>query len=168
MRTVIIEETPNYSLREDGVITNITNGNILQGYYNLGYKMYRLRKDGKTIGRSLHRLLAIAFIPNPENKAFINHIDGNRGNYSLSNLEWVTPSENVQHAWDTGLNTFSESHMNALMRQCIKNKKKVLHTETGVVYDSVKDAAIANDILPSQLSRRMRYSKRLRNQFVYV
>ncbi len=51
----------------------------------------------------LHRLLAIHFIPNPENKPHINHIDGNPFNFSLSNLEWCTRSENMLHAHRTGL-----------------------------------------------------------------
>jgi hypothetical protein len=51
----------------------------------------------------IHRLVAIAFIPNPQNKPEVNHIDGDRFNNCVSNLEWVTSSENKQHAYDTGL-----------------------------------------------------------------
>lgn len=53
--------------------------------------------------RSVHRLVASAWIPNPENKPQVNHIDGNRSNNQASNLEWVTNSENASHAKLTGI-----------------------------------------------------------------
>lgn len=60
-------------------------------------------KEGKYVKRSMHRLLMETFVPNPLNKAHVNHIDGNKANNELSNLEWTTPQENSQHAIDIGL-----------------------------------------------------------------
>lgn len=69
-----------------------------KGYYKVG-----LRKNNKSHTKILHRLIAKAFIANPENKKEVNHIDGDKSNNCIDNLEWCTPSENMQHAFDAGL-----------------------------------------------------------------
>ena len=73
-------------------------------YVGKHYKMVRLCKDGKTKNKKVHRLVAEAFIPNPDGKPQVNHIDGNKDNNIVSNLEWVTNSENQIHARANGLN----------------------------------------------------------------
>ena len=67
------------------------------------YEKVLLSKNG--VGKTflIHRLVAKAFIPNPENKPEVNHIDGNKKNNCVENLEWMTCSENTKHAFDTGL-----------------------------------------------------------------
>lgn len=64
-----------------------------------GYPCVNLSKDGIVKPKRVHRLVAIAFIPNPENKEQINHKDGNRANPNVNNLEWVTNTENQRHSW---------------------------------------------------------------------
>lgn len=61
-------------------------------------------RNGLAITFKVHRLVAEAFIPNPDKKPEVNHKDGNTQNNCVSNLEWSTHSENMQHAFDTGLN----------------------------------------------------------------
>lgn len=68
-----------------------------------GYHCLTFYKNNKKISVTIHRLIAQTFIPNPENKPEVNHIDGNKTNNCVKNLEWVTASENHKHAYRIGL-----------------------------------------------------------------
>ncbi len=70
---------------------------LLKGGFKDKYKAVKLGYENK---QYVHILVAEAFIDNTENKAEVNHIDGNQANNNVSNLEWVTRSENAQHMWD--------------------------------------------------------------------
>lgn len=69
------------------------------------YARVACEDNGKTRSAAIHRLVALAFIPNPENKPVVNHIYGNKRNNAVDNLEWATYAENSQHAYRTGLNS---------------------------------------------------------------
>lgn len=71
---------------------------------NKGYMRLQLYVNGKRINKRVHRLVAEAFIPNPDNKPTVNHKDGNKKNNSVENLEWATYSENQYHSIKTELN----------------------------------------------------------------
>ena len=93
-----VEGYPNYMVNTDGEVLSKTNSKILTHHINTGgYKFVSLRINGKPKQLLVHRLVAIAFIPNPDNKPVVNHIDSNRGNPQKSNLEWVTHKENSEH-----------------------------------------------------------------------
>ncbi len=75
---------------------------------NSGYQFVQLYKNNKYKNLMVHRLVAQAFIPNVNNKPQINHIDGNKLNNNVTNLEWITKSENEKHAWNAGLKQCTE------------------------------------------------------------
>lgn len=100
----------NYLCNENGEIYSLLRNKILKGRSLKGYKRVTLMKEGKTIDALVHRLIAQTFLPNPENKPYINHIDGDKTNNSVSNLEWCTQKENVQHAIETGLKDDRGTH----------------------------------------------------------
>jgi len=99
-----IKDYENYSVSNYGRIRNDKTGRILKPRKDLcGYLYVGLYKNGVRKMLKVHRLVANAFIPNPENKRTVNHIDGNKINNFVENLEWCTHKENTHHAMDTGL-----------------------------------------------------------------
>lgn len=89
-----LKDFSNYEVSNTGKIKNSRTGRILKNSLCDGYLLTGLKYRGTNTRPYIHRLVAQAFIPNPENKPQVNHKDGNRSNNHLSNLEWVTPSEN--------------------------------------------------------------------------
>lgn len=86
--------------------THINEEHILiLGKNHKGYLQCILTKKSKRNNFMVHRLVAKMFISNPEDKTQINHIDGNKENNCVSNLEWCTNGENGKHAWTNGLRT---------------------------------------------------------------
>ena len=111
----IIPEFPNYKITDGGVVlsnfkfkTNkpCDTWRVVQQIFDksCGYMIVTLCSGtGIRKNKRVHRLLCEAFLPNPLNKAHVNHIDGNKLNNTFSNLEWATSQENARHAIDTGL-----------------------------------------------------------------
>lgn len=83
-----------YFITEDGRV--IRNGRELK-IYKGNYSILKLSINNTAKTRAVHRLVAETYIPNPENKPEVNHLDGDRTNNHISNLEWVTSSENKKH-----------------------------------------------------------------------
>ena len=93
----------DYSVSTEGEVRKDTTNYILSQSSQQDYKFVGLIINGKKKRMRVHRMVALTFIDNPDNKPYVNHINGNRSDNNVENLEWVTPSENTQHAVDTGL-----------------------------------------------------------------
>lgn len=125
---------------EDIILTTIVSKS--------GYCVVNMMNLGKLKVGKIHRLVAQAFIPNPENKPEVNHKDGNKLNNHVSNLEWCTGKENMQHAYRTGLVTFSDE-ARRLGRESTKGQmytaKKVIDISNGKIYPSILEASKDTD-----------------------
>ena len=111
MNQLIWADVPGYEglyrINVNGKIVSLHEKNyykeLTQRISNKGYWTVRLSKNAKQTIILVHRLIALAFVPNPDNKPYVNHKNGNKLDYQISNLEWVTAKENMKHAFEQGL-----------------------------------------------------------------
>tara|TARA_R110002153_G_scaffold157939_3_gene309989 strand:+ start:1463 stop:1912 length:450 start_codon:yes stop_codon:yes gene_type:complete len=87
----------NYLIYEDGRVQNKKTKRYLKSWISDGYYHVELRKDGKRKSYRVHRLIALYYIPNPENKKEVDHINRDRADNRIENLRWATKSENNQN-----------------------------------------------------------------------
>ena len=92
-----IEGYENYLIFEDGKVINTLIGKEMKSSFNNRYYRIGLTKDNKQNFFKLHRLIALAYIPNPDNKPCIDHINRNTQDNRIENLRWVTRSENQRN-----------------------------------------------------------------------
>lgn len=123
-----IEERPNYSVNENGDVRNNKTGRILKQYtHSCGYKTVMLGR--KTSPLYIHRLVASAFIENPNNLPQVDHINGDKTDNRAENLRWVTASENA---------------LGYGYKSRIENRKKKIRATNGVetiIFNSRDDCA---------------------------
>ena len=127
-------KSPDFILKTPTGQIWVRKGKILKPYKSKkGYLLCDLRINGKRKIVSVHRFVALAFIPNLDNKPQINHKDGNKENNCVENLEWCSNSENQIHAFKSGLQKGGLSHPNSkltleqvlyIKQNCVVGSKK--------------------------------------------
>ena len=147
MKQIFINnQATNFYITEKGEVFNQKTKHWLKGSISGGYHIFSLRFKNKKYDKLAHRLVAEAFLENPNNLPMVNHIDGNKLNNNVSNLEWVTASENNFHAYNTGLKCktngldnriqYNENLLDEIWKQyknttfMISNKGRIRNTKT--------------------------------------
>lgn len=97
----------DYTVYEDGTIVGKLGSILNPTKTKAGYYVINLYVNKKKKRMYVHRIVALCYIDNPENKATVNHKDGDKSNNSVKNLEWLTEIDNAKHAWSSGLNSNS-------------------------------------------------------------
>lgn len=142
--TSIIEEFREYYIEGYGYITINNLGTKVYTktgkfpslwFDESGYLSFNIcaTTNGKKVHHSLriHRLVALAFIPNPNNLPEVNHKNGNKMKNDINNLEWVTGLENIQHAWKTGLIKGAKGEENGRSKLNNEQVKEIKNKYTG-------------------------------------
>ena len=139
-----------YDITKEGIIINKQSGKQSKGYIdNTGYRVFTCRYKNKHFTCSIHRLLAIKYIPNPNNYPIINHIDGNKSNNSLDNLEWCSYSHNTKEAVRLGLTNNNNNHRPyKKVIQINKDTKEIIKIYNSIIEASkelkIDDSSITN------------------------
>ena len=131
------------------------------------YQVYVLVKDGKKKTVTAHLLVANAFITNPDSLPQINHIDGNKHNNYMSNLEWCTSSENVQHAFNTGLKVHSVPlEVSQKNGKAVAQWKKDNAKITGEDWSEIAEAISLGIVSGAEIGRYYNVSRSYINTFI--
>lgn len=121
-----IRESKEYEISSFGNIRK--NKRILKVSEKTTYKIIRLKLDDNYKTYYIHRLVAETFIPNVDKKEFVNHIDGNKHNSNVNNLEWCTRTENERHAWKNGM----KEKIRKTSIKNVESARKYIHTNKPV------------------------------------
>ena len=168
-----IEGFDNYSVSNDGQVRNDLNNHIKEQRLNrYGYPIVSIYQDGHAYTWPVHRLVAKAFIDNPENKEQVNHKDGNKTNNNVDNLEWATRSENMKHAFATGLVTphATRGMLGKKNPNAGRHGYSIKVIETGEVFKNIAACAKALDLSAQRICDVLKgYSRSYRGYtFEYV
>ena len=159
----IIKDFENYQISNDGYVYSLYYNKMLKPEINKGYCRVTLKKDKKGPHFFIHRLVANAFIPNPDNKPCVNHIDENGLNNHVSNLEWVTSAENTRYSCK-GSKKFADmisKRTSIPVIQYDKNMNKIAE------YASSRNAEKETNILNAGISKCCRGVQKTSGGFIW-
>jgi hypothetical protein len=141
-----VTDFPNYSVSNLGRVRDDKRCVIkVPTVTKDGYFKVDLYRDGKRYSKRIHRLVAKEFIKEIPNKDYVNHKDGNKTNNVSTNLEWVTNSENMLHAYRTGLAKPSRSMLGRKNPNAGRKGRPIRIVETGEVFGSIVECEKAID-----------------------
>ena len=136
---------PDYLATEDGKVFSVKKNKWLKNsLMRNGYYVTTLRNISNTKKTVfIHRILGTTYLENPNNYPMINHKNGIKADNRLENLEWVSASQNIQHAWDTGLikRAYKKPSLRLKYKNCTMATKPLIDLKTGIFYNSVKEAS---------------------------
>ena len=140
-----ISEYPGYFVTRNGEVFSSKSGSLkrLKGSSSEGYRLTVFCVNGQITRKLTHRIVAEMFIPNPENKPQVNHINGIRHDNRVENLEWATNSENSIHAYK-------------FLGKKPPHPKKVVCVDTGVIYNSIMEASRASGVRRTSIQMVLR------------
>jgi hypothetical protein len=152
-------ENLNYEVSSNGEVRNLITKTLIKGSIsNSGYRMVTLYESkSKKLSKQVHRLVALAFVDNIDNKSQVNHIDKNKLNNKLENLEWVTPKENMAHHYENGgikrnnqtyKNKFGKEHNRSIKIEC-----------NDIIYNGISEASRLTGIKISTISTALKKNR---------
>ena len=144
-----------YEITCSGIVRNSSTHKILRQENNKGYLRVALCKNNKIQKHLVHRLVANNFITNKEFKRYVNHIDGNKLNNTIDNLEWVTASENELHSY-------------SVLNKINPQRKLILNVDYGIFYDTIEDAAKSIGIKYKTLSAMLTGQNKNKTNLIYA
>lgn len=171
-----------YQISSYGKVRSLDRGNrkgrVLKLNPTKGYLGVFLSKYGNSNKFQVHRLVCQMFLENPENKCCVNHKDGDKSNNNVLNLEWVTHSENIKHAFDNGLNKYTPElkEIRAKARRGKKlnketvnkiiesNSKPILCIEDNLIFNNLKEVSEYYNISKTTFHRKFHKGEKIKDK----